>query len=82
VDNNAGLCGDLVSVGTVGTSYNGDYDSYNGDSSDNDGIGGTALGTACPSSSSSSNIGAVAGGAVALLLHGLLHGLDLIGVRR
>jgi hypothetical protein len=68
--NNAGLRGDLVSVGTFGTAYSGD--------SDNDGIGGTALGTACPSSSSSSNIGAVAGGAVALLLHGL----DLIGVRR
>ena len=34
VHTNAGLCGALVSVGTVGTSYN-------------DGIGGTALGTAC-----------------------------------
>jgi hypothetical protein len=32
--NNPGLCGDLVSVGSVGTSYTG-------------GIGGTALGTAC-----------------------------------
>jgi hypothetical protein len=58
VYNNAGLCGDIVSVGTVGTSYGG-------------GISGTALGTACPSpppsppsSSSSSNIGAVAGGVV------------------
>jgi hypothetical protein len=36
VFNNAGLCGDLVSVGSVGTSYSG-------------GISGTALGTACPS---------------------------------
>ena len=35
MDNNAGLCGDLVSVGSVGTSYT-------------NGIGGTALGTACP----------------------------------
>jgi hypothetical protein len=34
VYNNAGLCGDLVSVGSVGTSYTG-------------GIDGTALGTAC-----------------------------------
>jgi hypothetical protein len=60
VYNSAGLCGDLVSVGTVGTSY------YFG-------IGGTALGTACPSPPpspppppppSTSNIGAVAGGVV------------------
>jgi hypothetical protein len=33
VHTNAGLCGDLVSVGTVGTSYS---------------TTGTALGTACP----------------------------------
>ena len=36
VHTNAGLCGALVSVGTVGTSYTG-------------GISGTALGTACTS---------------------------------
>jgi hypothetical protein len=41
VYNNAGLCGDLVSVGTSGTSY------YGG--GDGDGMRGTALGTACPS---------------------------------
>jgi hypothetical protein len=42
VYNNAGLCGDLVSVGTVGTSYS----CYQCD-----GLGGTALGTACPTTS-------------------------------
>ena len=36
--NNAGLCGDLVSIGYVGTLYSG-------------GIGGTNLGNACPSTS-------------------------------
>jgi hypothetical protein len=40
VHNNTGLCGDLVSVGTVGTSY--------GCWGGCDGISGTALGTACP----------------------------------
>jgi hypothetical protein len=36
VHTNAGLCGPLVSVGSVGTSYT-------------DGLGGTNLGTACSS---------------------------------
>ena len=39
--NNAGLCGDLVSIGYVGTDYNGINVYYNG-------IGGTNLGNPCP----------------------------------
>jgi len=68
VDTNAGLCGPLVSVGSVGTSYTLGY--YNG-------IGGTNLGNCCPGTCSpppssppsppspppSSNMGVVAGGA-------------------
>jgi hypothetical protein len=45
VYNNAGLCGPLVSVGTVGTSYSCGHL----DRSPGCGIGGTNLGTACPS---------------------------------
>jgi len=50
VYNNAGLCGPLVSVGSVGTNYNcyANYD-YNGC----DGLGGTNLGNACPLTDSS-----------------------------
>jgi hypothetical protein len=47
VNNNEGLCGDLVIVGSVGTSYT-------------DGIGGTNLGDACQSPLLSSNTGMMA----------------------
>jgi hypothetical protein len=43
--NNEGLCGDLVSVGSVGTSYS----CVVGDVSPDCGIAGTNLGTTCPS---------------------------------
>jgi hypothetical protein len=43
VFNNTGLCGAIVSVGSVGTSYNGNWDGSIG------GLNGTALGTACTS---------------------------------
>ena len=48
VHTNAGLCGPLVSVGSVGTNYN----CYlNGNSNGCDGIHGTNLGNDCPTSS-------------------------------
>jgi len=74
---NEGLCGDLVSVGSVGTSYT-------------NGIGSTNLGNACQSpplisstgmmtdpsdTSSSSNMGVVAGGGAAGGVLALLAGI-------
>jgi hypothetical protein len=46
VHNNAGLCGPLVSVGTVGTNYN---CFWNNNVNGCDGVQGTNLGTACSS---------------------------------
>ena len=48
VANNAGLCGDLVSIGYVGTSYN---CFANGNFNGCDGLQGTNLGNACASTS-------------------------------
>jgi hypothetical protein len=45
VFDNAGLCGDLVSVGSLGTYYS----EGNGEGSEGAPLRGTALGTACPS---------------------------------
>ena len=85
VGSNEGLCGDLVSVGSVGTSYGCD------DSSPDCGISNTNLGNACqsallsssntammdpPDSDSSSSDPAVVAGAVA---GGVLAGLAVIG---
>jgi hypothetical protein len=50
VHDNVGLCGPLVSVGDVGTLYNCDED-IDGNGCDSDGITGTNLGNACPTTS-------------------------------
>jgi hypothetical protein len=56
---NTGLCGELVSVGSRGTSYS----CLSSDTSPGCDIRGTNLGNACPSPPAPSGIGALVGGA-------------------
>ena len=66
--NNEGLCGDLVSVGFIGTSYT----CTDGDSSPGCGIGGTNLGTACPSPTTRAGAVGLVVGALAAAMYAFL----------